>query len=93
MKPRKAVFTAPRRGEGKVVKRDRGTVGTEHPILLTDTSWESSQAFLQLTFADLPFALVRGQGTGLPTLFSSGRSFAGLEGIERYIQERKASRR
>lgn len=60
----------------------------ERAVLLADESTESSKAAIKLTVADVPFALVPAEGSG-PVLFSEGRTFRGLERIERFIEEKK----
>lgn len=64
------------------------SIQQKKPILLTDESAESSQAMLKLTWADVPFLLVPVESRG-PVLLSASRTFRGLEGIERYIHEKK----
>jgi len=64
-------------------KAERG-----EPLLLTDGSSESSKAAISLIEAKLPFSLVPSEDTG-PVLISSEHTFCGLEGIERYIGEKK----
>ena len=58
------------------------------PILLTDESTESSQAVVELTRANVRFVPVPGEGPG-PVLLSQTVTFRGLEGVERFIDERR----
>ena len=58
--------------------------------LLTDVERpaETSKAMEKLTQAHFSFAVVPGEGSG-PVLFSTDGTFSGLEGVQRYIEERK----
>lgn len=77
--------------KSKRAKRSKSSMGKakkREPLLLTDGSIESSKAALSLIEAHLPFSLVPSEDPG-PVLISSERTFCGLEGVERYIGEKK----
>jgi hypothetical protein len=67
-----------------MAKKERGLT------LLTDVDRpaETSTVMEKLTEARLSFAIVPGEGSG-PVLFSKEGTFSGVEGVQRYIEERK----
>jgi hypothetical protein len=57
-------------------------------VLLTDDSSETSQAMVKLTSAKVRFVPMPVEGRG-PILLSKRRTFRGLEGIQRYLDEKR----
>jgi len=58
------------------------------PLLLVDESRESSEAMMELLDSGVSFRPVPAESRG-PVLFTSTRTFRGLEGVERYLAESK----